>query len=191
MKSIAGGALIGLGGAAFLSVGGGTLGAFLFSLGLYSICATGQLLLTGRSAYTYNVTELARILAGNAIGACGMGAVISFVKPGLREGAQALCQGKLNEGGMMVVAAVLCNILIYLAVEGYRQGHPMLLVMCVMAFILCGFEHSIANMFYFSVAGMWGLKPICFILINIMGNMAGGWMVLTVRLLARKGGNGS
>ena len=41
---------------------------------------------------------------------------------------------------------------------------------CVMTFILCGFEHSVTNMAYFSVANIWNLKVILYLLIMVLGN---------------------
>ena len=42
-----------------------------------------------------------------------------------------------------------------------------------MIFILSGFEHSIANMFYFSLAGVWSVKAVIYILVMICGNAFG------------------
>ena len=46
--------------------------------------------------------------------------------------------------------------------------------LCVIVFILCGFEHSIANMYYFSIAGLWGSKAFLYLLIMVLGNTVGG-----------------
>jgi formate/nitrite transporter FocA (FNT family) len=49
----------------------------------------------------------------------------------------------------------------------------------VMLFVLCGFEHSIANMFYFALgftdAATYG-KALGYILIAIAGNAIGGML---------------
>lgn len=45
--------------------------------------------------------------------------------------------------------------------------------MCVIVFILCGFEHCVANMFYFSVARSWSFKTILYTFIMILGNSIG------------------
>ena len=42
-----------------------------------------------------------------------------------------------------------CGVLIYLAVELYRKTHKFIpVIICVMAFILSGTEHSIADAFF-------------------------------------------
>ncbi len=43
-----------------------------------------------------------------------------------------------------------------------------------MVFILCGFEHCVANMFYFSVAGCWSGKLLLRLLVMTLGNTVGG-----------------
>ena len=178
IKSITGGFLIGLGGTVFLSVDNRIVGSFLFSLGLLAICATKQLLFTGKISYKNKVPFLLIILLSNYIGASAFGICIHYLKPDLAEKALVICQNKISEGFLVIPLGIFCNILIYFAVEGFSKGHGILLILCVMAFILCGFEHCIANIFYFSVAG---IMPIYYILLNIIGNTIGGLMVRFIR----------
>ena len=44
----------------------------------------------------------------------------------------------------------------------------------VMVFILCGYEHCVADMFYFTVAGVWSLDTLLRLLIITLGNAVGG-----------------
>jgi formate/nitrite transporter FocA (FNT family) len=66
--------------------------------------------------------------------------------------------------------------MIYLAVEGYkRTKNALIIVLPVMVFILCGFEHCVANMFYLAYAGrLFTPAGLWFLLLNIIGNSAGG-----------------
>ena len=50
-----------------------------------------------------------------------------------------------------------------------------------MVFILCGFEHCVANMYYFSVAGMWSGKALVYLLVMTLGNSVGGILFPLVR----------
>lgn len=74
---------------------------------------------------------------------------------GLAEGAAALCEVKLGDGLVsLFFLGVLCNIFIYIAVEGYKScphelGKYLVLFFGVMGFILAGTEHCVADMFYF------------------------------------------
>ena len=183
IKSIIGGFLIGLGGTVFLSVEDKTIGAFLFSLGLLSICLTDQYLFTGKVSYSQKIPLLVLVLVGNYIGASGLGWLIHFIKPELSEKALIMCQNKLSERFLVIPLGFLCNILIYFAVEGAKKHCYILLILCVMAFILCGFEHCIANMFYFSAAGLFNLK---YILLNVLGNALGGIVVYNIRKIVNK-----
>ena len=49
--------------------------------------------------------------------------------------------------------------------------------MCVTVFILCGFEHCVANMFYFSVASAWTWKTLLYVLIMVLGNSVGSIII--------------
>ena len=77
---------------------------------------------------------------------------------------------------------VLCGILMYIAVNNYKKinndiGKYSCIFMCVMVFILCGFEHSVANMYYISVANLLSLKSLLYILIMILGNSVGSILI--------------
>ena len=187
IKSILGGFFISLGGTCFLSVDNKILGAFLFSLGLYAICCTKQLLFTGRASYTNNIFELATILCGNYIGANIGGLTIGYIKPECYEKALNMCANKLDSFGIQTfIVAIFCNILIYIAVEGFKYGQALLLILCVMAFIICSFEHSIADIYYFSVARMYKPIHLFYILVVILGNFAGGQMIRIVNNIINK-----
>ena len=55
---------------------------------------------------------------------------------------------------------------------------------CVPTFILAGFEHSIADMFYIAAAGEYSFAALGFLLLVIAGNAVGGMLL---PLLARVG----
>ena len=70
----------------------------------------------------------------------------------------------------------------YIAVNNYKKendiiGKYITIFMGVMAFILCGFEHCVANMFYFSIAGVFSLKVVGYLLIMILGNSVGSILI--------------
>ena len=44
----------------------------------------------------------------------------------------------------------------------------------VVVFIICGFEHCVANMFYFTLAGVWSIETIKYLLVMTLGNAVGG-----------------
>ncbi len=98
----------------------------------------------------------------------------------------ALCQIKLDDSLLsLFFLGVLCNIFIYIAVEGYaRNPHEMgkylSLFLGIMVFILSGTEHCVADMFYFWMAGAWSGKAIACLLVISLGNAAGGILFATM-----------
>ena len=58
--------------------------------------------------------------------------------------------------------------------------------MGVIVFILCGFEHCVANMFYFSAANMWSGKALLYMLVMTLGNACGGVIIPLCRMAKRR-----
>ena len=190
---IASGIMVGIGGTVYLSCEDKVVGAVLFSVALLVICLLGFYLYTGKiGLFIEKPDKLSAFalpvgLAGNAVGAVLTGLGAALVKPALIEKAKVICDAKL-EGGMLkgLVAAVFCGILMYAAVKTYgAKGTVVGIIFCIPTFILCGFEHSVADMYYFTVASLGGFDPmsIVFILVAVAGNTLGGWLLpVLVRL---------
>ena len=93
-------------------------------------------------------------------------ATLTRAGAGLAEKAAGLCEVKLSDSFVsLFFLGILCNILIYIAVEGYGKiqhetGKYLALLFGVMVFILCGTEHCVADMFYFWMAGAWSGKAL-------------------------------
>ena len=176
-SGILAGLLVSLGGGVFLSVNDKVVGAVGFTIGLISVCYYGANLYTGRVGYLFEgkkgaVPELFLGLLGNLIGAVLAGlAMLSFKG----EAAKAVCDAKLAlSGGSAFVRGIFCGMLIYIAVNLYRDKKTMLgILFGIPVFILSGFEHSIADMFYFAAAGVFSLQAVLFIVIVAAGNAVG------------------
>lgn len=178
-KSISAGLAISIGCIAFLSVGGGALGAFLFSIGLILVCVREMDLFTGKVCYVRrwdSKWKILIILTGNLVAAIGMGLAMARVKPILAHSARELCETKLEEGLLVIPLGILCNIMIYFAVDTFYSGiRGLIVVLCVMVFITCGFEHCIANAFYLALGGtLFTYDGILYLILNIFGNAIGG-----------------
>ena len=70
----------------------------------------------------------------------------------------------------------------YIAVNNYKKvnndfGKYLSIFMCVMVFILCGFEHCIANMAYFTIGGVWSFDALLCLIIMILGNSVGSIVI--------------
>ena len=87
-----------------------------------------------------------------------------------------------------LIRAVMCGVLMYLAVSTYKEGRGIVgILFCIPVFILSGFEHSIADMFYFAVSGIVSLKAFGFLWTVIIGNAVGA---LILPLLGKEKQNG-
>lgn len=127
-SSVCAGSLIGLSAAIYNSCVNKTLGAFLFSIGLLTICYLQANLFTGKVGGSNDIKFLAFILLGNI---CGVGLIRSLW---------------IFNNGNYLILGVFCGMLMQIAVTVYRTM-PYVTAMCVGAFILSGFSHSVAMLF--------------------------------------------
>ena len=197
--SILGGMCISLGATAFLSLDNKVLGAIFFSVGLFTILTFGFNLYTGKVCYVFEndkayALNIAVIWIGNLLGAI----VTAFVEkltrfgPALMEKAQTIAEAKLSDNLLSIfILSILCNIMIYIAVDGYKNnphevGKYLAVFFGVTIFIICGFEHSVANMYYFSMAGAWSPKTLLYEIVMTAGNAVGGFMIPQLKRLMAK-----
>lgn len=187
LLAIGAGLAISIGGTVYLSVDNKIIGSLLFAVGLYAIVLNGLFLYTGKVGYLVDQSDkieylglLAITWLGNLAGTwIGAVAVLNTRIQGIRENAVGICETKLADGPLSIfLLAIFCGILMYIAVDGFREKeNPLILFICVSVFILSGFEHCIANMFYFSIAGAWSLKTIVYLIIMTLGNSLGGMLI--------------
>lgn len=191
LLAIGAGLAISIGGTVYLSVDNKIIGSLLFAVGLYAIVLNGLFLYTGKVGYLVDQSDkieylglLAITWLGNLAGTwIGAVAVLNTRIQGIRENAVGICETKLADGPLSVfLLAIFCGILMYIAVDGFREKeNPLILFICVSVFILSGFEHCIANMFYFSIAGAWSLKTIVYLIIMTLGNSLGGVLIPSLK----------
>ena len=187
LKAAAAGITIGIGGAVYLTLENRVIGAVLFGVGLYTIVLNGLFLYTGKVGYLISakdkkayILQLIFTWLGNFAGTALAAAAISATRiRNLRRTAEVICADTPHS---ILILAVFCGILMYVAVDGFREkGNPLILFFCVTVFILCGFEHCIANMFYFSLAGAWSLRAVIYLLLMTLGNSVGGILLPLVK----------
>ncbi len=177
---IASGLLVGIGGTVLLSVDNRYVGAVLFSVALLAICCMGFYLYTGKIGFVGEKLEpemIPQLLIGllsNFVGASLTGLLVHICRPEIVEKAVSACNTRLENGLLRgFLLGCFCGILMYAAVKIYRLGTPLGVIFCIPVFILSGFEHSVADMFYFALAGMMNVKGLAFILFVILGNSVG------------------
>ncbi len=193
-KAVAAGVSISIGATVYLVCESKLAGALLFTIGLFVICTFGLNLFTGKIGYVLenrNHPNCFVIWLGNLTGCVAASGLIRLAKPSLFDTASGLVQAKLSLSWYSVlVLGFFCGILMYLAVENYRSnpndfGKVTGLFLCVSVFILCGFEHSIADMCYcvFGISSWRELPRILLFLVAV--SLANSLGSLTVRFLTR------
>ena len=188
------GICIAMGGCVFLSCESRVVGAVLFSIALLTICFFGFSLYTGKigflvASHTKNdVSVLLLGLLGNLIGTVIMGYLAAIALPALKDSAFTICSVKLSQTFVQtLIRGFFCGILMYIAVYVYREKKTVTgILFAIPVFILSGFEHSIANMFYFALSGIVSAEAFVYIIVVIIGNSAGGLIIPALQSLSGK-----
>ena len=195
VSGISAGILIAIGGCVYLACANKYVGAVLFSVALLCICYKGYGLFTGKvgfmpERYDREAWEvLLAALLGNAIGTFVCGYAVRGGIPALGDAAEILCQAKLDSQSFpqTLLRAVLCGVLMYLAVSIFRdQKTPMGILFCIPVFILSGFEHSIADCFYFAASGIVSWRACGFLWTVILGNSLGGILLPLLQKIGKR-----
>ncbi len=162
------------------------VGAFMFCIGLFTIIHFSFWLYTGKVGYVLDnqpiyLVSLIVCFLGNALGSFIMSSLISFTSQGetLKAVATPIVEAKLNSTPISIfIMSCLCGIMIYLAVEGHKKcpytiGKVIFAFMPIVLFILCGFEHVVANVTYFTYAKVFSFKAFYYFIIMFIGNAVG------------------
>lgn len=200
--AILAGISIAIGGTVFLSMDSKVLGAVFFTVGLFIIVTQGFNLFTGKICYIFErdikyLIGIPIIWFGNLVGTWGTATLINMtrVSPHLAEKAASICDAKLNDNLLSIfILAIFCGILMYIAVENFGSnnhevGKYVALFLGVPVFILCGFEHCVANMFYFSMAGVFTGKALLYLVVMTLGNAVGGSLLPVARMFKNRAEN--
>ncbi|MDR0915039.1 MAG: formate/nitrite transporter family protein [Oscillospiraceae bacterium] len=202
-NSVLGGIMIGIGGTVYLSCENKVVGSLLFAIGLMTICVYQMALFTGKIGYIVSskpiyLLECAVVWLGNLVGTTLVAFGVALAKPSLFGTIHTVASGKLNQNWYTaLILGILCGLLMFIAVDNFRNEKSHVaskyigIFACVSTFILAGFEHSIADMYYFMLAtflpisttdsfgfdmGML-LNGFAFILIVTLGNVLGSFII--------------
>ena len=175
LKGILAGLSIGVGGFLYILMVhyvegelGKVLGSLLFAIGLFLVCTFKLSLYTGKIGMIYEGKQtkefyisLPVMLIGNAIGAFTLGYLCFFIfkDTNIMDTVNATCGVRttlktFNDYLSCIIKSTLCGFCVYMAVKLFNLNRlrPLgigLLVFFVFIFVYCGFQHCIANMFYF------------------------------------------
>lgn len=211
LKGILAGLAIGFGGflyilMKFLVKGelGIVLGSLFFAVGLFTVCTFYLSLYTGKIGMVFEKKQskefyigLPVMLIGNAVGAFSLGLLCYaiFKNQDIYATALGACASRLsfhsfNDFLSCMVKSFLCGTCVYLAVKAFALDRlkPLgitLLVFFVFVFVYCGFQHCIANMFYFGFGkqfNQWTLLNLALcITFNSFGPIVGVWLFKVIK----------
>ena len=194
VKAVMAGFCIGVGGTVFLSLipDSKPLGAFLFAIGLFLIFCYGFNLFTGKVGFVFD--EGLKFIP--TLGIIWLLSLSKLTRPAVSEklvsGAKALCKAKLDDTLLSVfVLAIFCGFLMFVAADNYKNGKEPLqkylaTFLPVAVFILAGFEHCVANMYYFAVAGEFSGKMLLYLAVMTAGNACGSFLVPLAKKLIKQ-----
>jgi formate/nitrite transporter len=187
-------------------------GGVTFSLGLILVVVGGAELFTGNNLIAmawatgcvrtgHVVNNWLWVYLGNFVGALGTAALVWLADvPSLGDGAVGdtmvrIAHGKVALDPVTALArGILCNVLVCLAVwlcMGARSVADKILAVLfpISAFVACGFEHSVANMYFLPIgialaAGSTAPIPVSGAFANLawvtIGNLLGGTLLVAL-----------
>lgn len=191
-KAILSGIMISIGGCVYLSsitMNYSWLGAILFAAGLYTICHYGFNLFTGKVGYIachfkdFSYIKLVILtLTFNLLSTYLLGILFSYAFPKIVPVAQNIYASKLEKSFLQLfISGAFCGILMYLSVDTWKNGSKIGCFIFIPVFILCGFDHSIANSFYNGLANGFSkaftVHNLLIFTFVILGNAFGGMIV--------------
>ena len=194
LEGILAGIMIAIGGSVFVASSDKVVGAVFFSVALLTICMKGYSLFTGKVGYIplshkkADISALLFGLLGNFIATLVCGLLVALALPNLHLVAEGIAAAKLSQTAIeTLIRGFFCGVLMYAAVSIYRENKSSLgIFFCVPTFIPAGFEHSIADMFYFALGHSFTGKTLLFLLLVIIGNSLGAMAMSALRLLGDK-----
>lgn len=205
LLSIMAGAYIALGAQGFMMAYDNTfIRAAVFPVGLMLIVLVGGELFTGNCLMTFGLMQkhikikeyifsLLQVLLGNLIGSLAVVAILYYGgiynNPVLAESIVKVANAKVSLTAVQVLLkGILCNILVALGVwlattSKDTTGKILGCWFPVMLFVFCGYEHSVANMFFLPLGAVIdNTISIAQILHNlipaIIGNYIGGGLIV-------------
>lgn len=182
LNGISAGIMVAIGCAVYLACENKYVGACLFSVALLTVCFKQYSLFTGKigtivenhKKEDFSILFLG--LLGNIIGITILGFAISYAIPYIADNAKLIVETKIASQNFLqtLIRAILCGILMYVAVSTYKENKTIVgILFTIPAFILAGFEHSIADLGYFAISNEFSLRAFGFFWTVIFGNTIG------------------
>lgn len=195
LRAVLAGLCIGFGGVVYLSCTSKLAGAIFFSIGLLTILIFKLKLFTGACGLLieadkklrYSI-ELILIWIGNFLGTFLVALAVTNTRLSFD---LSFVDTKLTDSfSSLLILGIGCGFLMYVGVTAFNLTNlgPIIPIMCVSVFILSGFEHCVADMFYFSLLEL-SVDVLLRLLVITAGNMLGSWLIPITNQILKVGGN--
>lgn len=131
------------------------VGSILFSFALLAVVNYKMMLYTGTAGFVKKgeMGRLGLILLGNIIGCAAVALMARLSIMPLQQTAQDILEFRLTisplSGGILAIG---CGFIMTTAVTFARKGNNLPLMIGVPLFIVCGFPHCVADIFYYMAA---------------------------------------
>lgn len=177
-SGILAGICVSIGGCIYLNISNNIIAAIFFSIALLMVCYLELHLYTGKIGFIINnhnkkdLADLSLMLIGNVIGTVCIGLIPLNIDS---QKIETMINNKIALNIPIVfINAFMCGVLMYVAVYIFKNKQSIVgILFCIPTFILCGFEHVIADCYYFIASRTINLDAIIFLFITLLGNTAG------------------
>jgi nitrite transporter NirC len=160
----------------------------LFTGQVLSLKVDGYTEQSYRQSYISNkayITTLVKTWIGNLIGSIITSILLLQV---LHPNVEQIVTNKLSLNPIqMIIGGIFCNILVCLAVDNYKMySNHIVSGFLILCFVLCGFNHIVADFSYYAIAIYNGMQlDISKIIISLVfvtiGNICGGLLVFNMK----------
>ncbi len=198
ISSVLAGVFISMGAMVYLSIPNALAGSLFFATGIFLVLNLHNMLFTRVCPlmiydHQYNWGDVGIAWLGNGIGAFLSAAAVSFTRFGntLAEAVAGIGETKLGDSPLsLFILGIFCAFFVAFAVlVGAKQrqgsfGQIFYVWLFITAFVFCGFEHIVADMFYISCYalnyGVQGPDVVKVLVCVTAGNIAGGLFIAWV-----------
>ncbi len=195
ISSIMAGIFISLGAMTYLSIPNNLVGSLFFSTGIFLVMNLHNMLVTRvipLMVYSgeYRWADVVIAWCGNGIGAAAAAGVVYCTRfnETIRDGIRRIGEIRLNDSPQsLFLLGILCAFFVAFAVlvgaqyEKGSVGQIFYVWLFITAFVFCGFEHIVADMFYLSCYVFnFGADPLAVVRVLVLvtaGNLAGGLLI--------------
>lgn len=158
------------------------ISAIAFSYGLLDIVLNKRCLYTGKIGATNilskeNWLQLLMCLVSNLFALSIVACCLVIINPNLILIANTVVETKLIQTWyQLLLSGIGCGIFMYLAVNSENKA---MIMFSVAGFILCGFEHCLADWFYFCISNY--TIPFGKFLLILLGNTIGANLIRLIK----------